>query len=41
MAQEGPSPELVRRLDHLVLLARLLVLVLFVVVFLMVVKPGT
>jgi uncharacterized membrane protein len=39
MAAEGPSPELAARADRLVLLARLLILVLFVVLFLMVVKP--
>ena len=41
MAAEGPSPELVGRVRRLVLLGRVLVLVLFVVVFLMVVKLGT
>lgn len=41
MASEGPSPELVAGVGRLVVLARLLVLVLFVVVFLMVVKLGT
>ena len=41
MAQEGPSPALVARVDRLVFIARLLVLALFVIVFLMVVKPGT
>ena len=41
MAQEGPSPALVARADRLVLIGRLLILVLFVIVFLMVVKPGT
>lgn len=41
MAAEGPSPELVARVNRLVLFARLLILVLLVVVFLMVVKPGT
>jgi hypothetical protein len=39
IAAEGPSPELGTRLDRLVLFARLLILVLFAVVFLMVVKP--
>jgi len=41
MAAEGPSPELGAELNRLVLLARLLILVLFAIVFVMVVKPGT
>ncbi len=41
MAAEGPSPALVGRVNGLVLLARVLILVLFVIVFVMVVKPGT
>ena len=41
MAAEGPSPEVAAELNRLVLLARALILVLFVIVFLMVVKPGT
>lgn len=41
MAAEGPSPELGAEINRLVLLARVLILVLFVIVFLMVVKPGT
>jgi len=41
IAAEGPSPALVRRINGLVLLARVLILVLFVIVFAMVVKPGT
>jgi uncharacterized membrane protein len=41
MAAEGPSPELLARVRSIVLTARVLVLVLFVIVFLMVVKPGT
>jgi len=41
MAAEGPSPELGARVNRLVLLARVLILVLFAVVFVMVVKPGT
>ena len=41
MAAEGPSPALVARIDRLVLVGRLLILVLFLVVLLMVVKPGT
>ena len=39
MAAEGPSPELAARVDRIVLVGRLLVLVLFLVVLLMVVKP--
>lgn len=41
LAAEGPSPELGAEVRKLVLLARLLILVLFAIVFLMVVKPGT
>ncbi len=41
MAAEGPSPELGAEVSKLVLLARVLILVLFVIVFVMVVKPGT
>ena len=41
IAAEGPSPGLVGRVNGLVLLARVLILVLFVIVFMMVVKPGT
>jgi uncharacterized membrane protein len=41
MAAEGPSPELGSEVNRLVLLARLLILVLFAVVFVMIVKPGT
>jgi len=41
MTQEGPSPELLGQVRRLVLLARLLVVVLFVIVFVMVVKLGT
>ena len=40
MAAEGPSPELGRQVNRLVLLARVLILVLFAVVLVMVVKPG-
>jgi uncharacterized membrane protein len=40
MAAEGPSPDLGRQVNRLVLLARVLILVLFAVVFVMVVKPG-
>jgi hypothetical protein len=41
MAAQGPSPELGTKINRLVLLGRVLILVLFVVVFVMVVKPGT
>lgn len=41
MAAEGPSPALVARVDTLILVARLLMLLLFVIVFMMVVKLGT
>jgi uncharacterized membrane protein len=41
MAAEGPSQELGAEMRKLVLLARVLILVLFVIVFVMVVKPGT
>ena len=41
IAAEGPSPELGAKIDRLVLLGRLLLLALFVVVLVMVVKPGT
>ena len=41
IAMDGPSPELMARVGRLVLLARVLILVLAVLVFLMVVKPGT
>jgi hypothetical protein len=41
MATEGPSPELGAQVNRLVLIGRLLVLVLFAVLFVMVVKPGT
>lgn len=41
MATEGPSPVLLERVRNLVLLSRALILVLFVVVFMMVVKLGT
>jgi uncharacterized membrane protein len=41
LATEGPSPELGTEVRRLVLLARVLILVLFVIVFVMVVKPGT
>ena len=41
MATEGPSPELGAEMSRLILVARILILVLFAVVFVMVVKPGT
>jgi uncharacterized membrane protein len=41
MAAEGPSPELAARVNRLVLIARVLLLVLFAVVFMMVAKLGT
>ena len=41
MATEGPSPELGAEMNRLILLARTLILILFLVVFVMVVKPGT
>ena len=41
IAAEGPTPELVARIRYLVLVARVLIAVLVVIVFLMVVKPGT
>ena len=41
LATVGPSPELGAEMQRLVLLARVLILVLFVIVFVMVVKPGT
>jgi uncharacterized membrane protein len=41
IAAEGPSPALGAEIGRLVLVARLLILVLFAIVFLMVVKPGS
>jgi uncharacterized membrane protein len=41
MATAGPSPELIGQMNRVVLVARVLVLVLFVIVFMMVVKLGT
>ena len=41
LAAEGPSPEIGAEVRKLVVLARVLILVLFVIVFVMVVKPGT
>jgi uncharacterized membrane protein len=41
MAAEGPSEELLAQVNRLVLLARVLILVLFAIVFMMVTKLGT
>jgi uncharacterized membrane protein len=41
MAVEGPAPALLARANRLIVFARVLVLVLVIIVFLMVVKPGT
>ncbi len=41
MATEGPSPALGAEMSRLIFLARILILVLLVIVFVMVVKPGT
>ncbi len=41
MAAEGPSPEALGELNRLVLIARILILVLFAIVFMMVAKIGT
>jgi uncharacterized membrane protein len=41
MATEGPSPALGAEMNRLILIARIVIVVLFVLVFLMVVKPGT
>ena len=41
LAAEGPSPELGAEVTKLVLLARVLIAVLFLIVLVMVVKPGT
>lgn len=41
IAAEGPSPELLARTNRLIVFARALIVVLVLVVFLMVVKPGT
>jgi uncharacterized membrane protein len=38
---QGPSPALAQRVNRLVLIARVVILVLFVIVLAMVVKPGT
>jgi len=41
LASEGPSPAIALRLRNLVWLSRVLLVVLLVIVFLMIVKPGT
>jgi hypothetical protein len=41
MATEGPSPALGAEMNRLILLARALIVVLFLLVLVMVVKPGT
>jgi hypothetical protein len=41
MAAEGPGPELGAEMSRLILLARARIVILFVIVLLMVVKPGT
>jgi hypothetical protein len=41
MAQEGPSPELAARVRSVILVARVFLVLLFVIVFMMVVKLGT
>lgn len=41
ISAQGPSPALVGRVNRLVLIARIVILVLFVIVLAMVVKPGT
>jgi hypothetical protein len=41
MATEGPSPALVAEVNRIVLIARGLIVVLFVIVFVMVAKLGT
>lgn len=41
IAQEGPSPELAARIRSVVLVARVALVLLFVIVFMMVVKLGT
>jgi uncharacterized membrane protein len=40
MAMDGPSPALGAEMGRLIMLARILILVLFAIVFVMVVKPG-
>jgi len=41
LATEGPSPALGAEMNRLILVARVVILALFVVLFVMVVKPGT
>ena len=41
MAAEGPSPEVLGEINRLVLLGRIMILVLFAIVFMMVAKIGT
>ena len=41
MAMDGPSPALGAEMGRLIMLARVLILVLFAILFVMVVKPGT
>jgi uncharacterized membrane protein len=41
IATQGPSPELGAEMNRLILVARVLILVLFAILFVMVVKPGT
>ena len=41
MAMDGPSPALGAEMGRLIMLARILILVLFAILFVMVVKPGT
>ena len=41
MATQGPTPELAAQVSRLVLLGRLVLLILFAIVFVMVVKPGS
>ena len=41
MATDGPSPALAAEMSRLILVARILILVLFAILFVMVVKPGT
>jgi uncharacterized membrane protein len=41
MATEGPSPALGAEMSRLIIVARVVILVLFAILFVMVVKPGT
>jgi uncharacterized membrane protein len=41
MATEGPSPALGAEMNRLILIARIVIVVLFAILFVMVVKPGT